>query len=501
MKKIIYIVMAMTVLSCTQEEFDIRNSNEADSQRVLANGPDFQNFNISNHSALFDNQIEFQGIFFRGIADQFSTTNAFSGFWAFCDQPRRQIINSTANDDLSSQAGGPWNSFNSVINNANIVIGNIENDGNQVMVGDSDLTEQELAAAYFDKGVAQGYLALIYDKAYIVNPDTDPGALEFSTYQEVFVEAVKNIEIGIQKASSFSGFQYSIYPGGEMLDGPKFLELANSYLARLSIGLPRDNAEAETLDYNAILAYAEKGLTEDFSPLAEEDVFFNNFQDWSLFDLGDAGYMPTDLKILHLFDPTYDTDYPEDESIVLGEAVSDDPRLEEYYEYVGDDFGFLRASRGRYLFSSYKTVKFFNDNDQNETGLPTNVFAKAEIDYIIAECHYRLGNFSAAVAALDASPRMSKGNQSTTAAGPNVLNALLYEVSIELDLASGICVEWWFMRRHDMLQAGSPTMYPVPASELEITQDDIYTFGGTAAVGEPGTASGANDWRNIDLVY
>ncbi|WKX77346.1 hypothetical protein [Zobellia laminariae] len=211
MKKIIYFVMAMTILSCTQEEFNISNSNEADTQRVLANGPDFQNFNISNHSALFDNQIEFQGIYFRGLADQFSTTNAAYGFWGFCDQPRRQIINSTANDDLPTQAGGPWDSFNSVINNANIVIGNIENDGNQVMVGDSDLTQQELAAAYFDKGVAQGYLALIYDKAYIVNPDTDPGALEFSAYQDVFAAAVQNIEIGIQMASSFDGFQYSIF--------------------------------------------------------------------------------------------------------------------------------------------------------------------------------------------------------------------------------------------------------------------------------------------------
>jgi len=52
-----------------------------------------------------------------------------------------------------------------------------------------------------------------------------------------------------------------------------------------------------------------------------------------------------------------------------------------------------------------------------------------------------------------------------------------------------------------MLQAGSPTMYPVPASELEISQDAIYTFGGPAAAGEVGTASGANDWRNIDFVY
>ncbi|MEM8764300.1 MAG: hypothetical protein AAGD88_10840, partial [Bacteroidota bacterium] len=185
---------------------------------------------------------------------------------------------------------------------------------------------------------------------------------------------------------------------------------------------------------------------------------------------------------------------------ILGEVTTDDPRLENY-EYVGENFGFLRESRGRQLFSSYRTRKFFNGNNQNETGLPMWIFTVAEVDYIKAEANLWLGNLGAAVAALDASPRMTEGMQSTTEAAPNILNALLYEISIQLDLQSGIAVPWAFMRRHDMLQAGSMTMYPVPASELEITQDAIYTFGGPGSAGEVGTASGSNDWRNINFVY
>ena len=117
------------------------------------------------------------------------------------------------------------------------------------------------------------------------------------------------------------------------------------------------------------------------------------------------------------------------------------------------------------------------------------------------ECHLRLGDYASAVIALDASPRKTIGLQDTTAAEDNVLNALLYEISIELDLASGMAIEWAFMRRHDMLQPGSPTMFPVPASELEITQDELYTFGGEPNAGEDGTASGNKDWRNLTLVY
>ncbi|MEO0505218.1 MAG: hypothetical protein AAF090_03630 [Bacteroidota bacterium] len=501
MKKVIYLALALAVVSCTQEEFNIGNPNQADAARVLANAADFQNFNISNHTNNFFSQIGFNGVYFRASADQFSTTNAFRGFWDYCDQPRRQVINSTANDDLIYQAAGPWGSYNSVINNANIVINNIENDGNTVVLSGTDLTDQELAGAYFDKGIAQGYLSMIYDQAYIVNPDTDPNALEFSTYQEVLASATANIQTAISLANGAGAFEYTLYAAGPSVDRATFVALANSYLARFTINNARTNAEAQGQDYNAILGYANAGITADFEPPAENGVIWNNLQDWSLFLLGDgAGYMPTDQKILRLFDPTYPTDYPTDTTI-LGEITTDDPRATEYYEYVGENFGFLRESRGRQLFSSYRTQKFFNDNNQNVTGLPMQVFSVAEIDYIKAEANLWLGNLTAAVAALDASPRMTVGMQSTTEAAPNILNALLYEISIELDLQSGMGVPWAFMRRHDMLQAGSMTMYPVPASELEITQDAIYTFGGPAQAGEVGTASGANDWRNINLVY
>jgi hypothetical protein len=64
-----------------------------------------------------------------------------------------------------------------------------------------------------------------------------------------------------------------------------------------------------------------------------------------------------------------------------------------------------------------------------------------------------------------------------------------------------MATNWAFMRRHDLLQPGTPTMFPVPASELEITQDQLYTFGGATNAGSEGAASGANDWRSITLEY
>lgn len=505
MKNLFYLILlsALITTSCSQEDFNIPNTNEPDGAAVLANSNDFQNFNISNHTTLFSEQVGFNAIYFRGLADQFTTTNAYRGFWDYCIQPRIAVNNQTSNDDLGVQAGGPWDGFNSVINNANTVIKNIVLDANEVILSDgSDVTNQELAGAYFDKGLGLGYLSMIYDKAYLVNPDTDVNNLMFSSYTEVLASAVQNIENAITSANAQgSDFEYNLYIDSSPVGLSQFIELANSYLARFSIAVARTDSEAQGLNYVKILEYANKGLSSDFYPLSSENVFFNNFQDWSLYTLGDgAGYMPTDIKIQHLFDPSYPTDYPTDETI-LPAATSSDPRLTMYYEYVGAKFGFLRESRGRELFSSYRHIRFFNNNDENADGLPVEVFSKAEIDYIKAECYYRMSDYPGAVSALNASPRMTVGGQSTTTAKDNIRNVLLYENSIELDLNAGMATSWAFMRRHDLLQTGTPTMYPIPASELEITQDQIYTFGGATNSGDTGAASGNNDWKNLTLVY
>ena len=515
MKKIFFILIGVLVFSsCKKETFNIDNPNYPIDKEVLADPADFLKFNQSNHKNVFQAQVDLDGVFFRGMSDQFTATNAYLGFWTFTDEPRLQLPNTTNNDDLDYQIGGPWDSFNEVIDNSNIVLQNIIEFGVQVTDNNgNDITQQELAGAYFDKAIALGYLSMIYDKAFIVNYDTDIDNLQFSDYNDVLAASIDNFNNAINVVNSLSSFEYHVYDGSSTIDKTKFIQLANSYMARFSISVPRTDAEAQNLDYNAILNYANNGLDSNFYPLSKTDVFYNNLQDWSLYiingygtyaipELGGgqyAGYMPTDIKIAHLFDPSYPVEYPTN-SDVLPPANSNDPRL-AYYIYVGDNFGYLRESRGRHLFSSYLHIRFWDGNNENDDGLEVQIFPKAEIDYIKAECYYRLGNYAQAVSVLDASPRGTVGNQTTTAAKDNVRNALFYEYSIELDLNSGMAVNWAFMRRHDLLQIGTATQYPVPASELEVQLMPTYTFGGESNAGQTGTASGANDWRNINLVY
>ncbi len=120
-------------------------------------------------------------------------------------------------------------------------------------------------------------------------------------------------------------------------------------------------------------------------------------------------------------------------------------------------------------------TRFFTGNNRNQDGLSTNIFSKAEANYLKAEAQLLNGDTAGALATINASAeRAASGLPAAT----NAAAALLYEYSIELHLKRYNWDEPLFMRRHNLLQAGTPLHYPVPAGELEISGLDPYTFGG-----------------------
>lgn len=491
---VIALLVAFTFTGC--EDLDVANENQPDAEAALANPADVLNLINGAGNSLMLRIIGFTGIYYNLMADQTSTTNAYVGFWSFADQPRLAINNSPTNANLGASVGSDWSGFNNYIFSANLVIDLIENKGATYEIGGSDLTSQMLAQAYFIKGLSQGFLGMIFDKAYIVNPDTDFGTLEFSDYNAVSAEAIANIEKSMSLANAVSGFEYFIYQG-YTLDKATFMKVANSFAAKIMISTPRSKAEAASVDYAKVLSYANAGITADFNPPTNGGYeFYNNMQDWSTYTLSDgAGYLPTDIKVIHMLDNSIPKDYPTDASVILSDANSADPR-QSYFGYA-NAFGFLRESRGRHLFTNWKNNRFFTNNDRGTlAGLSTDIFHTEELDYIKAEATLMTQGASAAAALLNSSARFTKGNITTSGTASDVEYALHYEYSVELDLGATIGTQWFFMRRHNLLQVGTPLSYPVPGTELEITGDQLYSFGGADNGAQEGTADGAGSWKN-----
>lgn len=468
------------------EDFEVENLNAPDSERALSQDSDVISLIDGSVTDMFYTTINLWAVHNDGLADQISTTNAYLDFWGFMDQPRRPINNNTTNSDLYP-VSAPWNAFNSYIYNANTLLGLIDSGKTLIGSDGSDVTSQKEMTAYFVRGISLGFIGMIYDKAYRVDQSTDLGALEFESYDAIIGYALSDLDKAISLASNGAGLR--VYDG-KVISNSEFKAVANSYAAKILMGTSRTSSE--TVDYSKVLSYISNGITADFDPGAKNGVIYNNYQDWATYTLSTgAGYLPVDQKVVYLAEgdaTKQPQDYPTDNTVVLDTiSNTDDPRISQYFGY-STSFGYLRESRGRHLFTNHRHKRFFTGNDRNFDGASLNLLPLAELHYLKAEAQLLSGDLSGAKATLDASARGTNG-LTTDADATSIAKALLYEYSVEMHLNGSGGTNYCFMRRHDLLQKGTPTQYPVPATELEITGDSFYTFGGDGA-GNPSTAPG-----------
>jgi hypothetical protein len=458
-------------------------------------------------------------------ADQGSVTNAWSGFWFFAEEPRNQIPNaSTWSDKYNIEM--PWNYFNSVVSSANSVILAISEGLEIIDDDDVDHTQKTLAGAYFARGVAQGYIGLFYDKGYVVNEDTDLGALEFSDYSALVDAGLASLDLakGVAQANTFNWD----YWGEAVWTSTEFVQIINSFKARIMAAEPRNATDAASVDWATIKSLCESGIDFDLITPNEAGKFYFWYHDWICYFMGmKAPYLQVDIKIPYFFtkyypdgvsvaDP-YPWEYPTDELIILEPCESTDQRLGPAAVVGGDwvqdwttlyqlgdfvytpEFGYLRATRGRHLFSNYVFIRYQHDTwpNGNYSSQPMEFMLKWEMDLLRAEAEVQLGNNAAAMAILNdaAGARKVRGmlpdlTDSSTGA---LMEQIAYETFIEL-FATGKGLQWHAMRRWDMLKTGTPLHMPVPASELEITGDELYTFGGVPNADGTGTSLGQSAW-------
>jgi hypothetical protein len=173
-----------------------------------------------------------------------------------------------------------------------------------------------------------------------------------------------------------------------------------------------------------------------------------------------------------------------------GKATSADARLESDYQYMSSCP--FRAERGYYHFSSYRYSRL--DQYLVTWTEPMPEFRKAENDYFIAEAALRTGKVQEAADVMNASARVTRGNlPALPADATQIAKAIHYERMVELML-SGMGVQYFEMRKEDLLQSGTILHFPIPGSQLEVMQMEYYTFG--QGVGNAGADYSNGGWNN-----
>ncbi|MGB2404454.1 MAG: hypothetical protein ACPIA1_03860 [Flavobacteriaceae bacterium] len=468
------------------EDLDIENINQPDAERALSSDSDLISLLNGATSATFNQLNGFEGIHLDGLADQITSTNASGDFWGFTDQPRRAINNTTTNAEIS-QFGEWWDDLNSQIYNANLILDIINNQEKTIAnTNGDDVTAASKTTALFIRGLSIGYLGMIYDKGYRVDENTDLTTLEFEDYAQLIGYGLADIAAALDTAPA--DYALRIHANFSV-DRATFVKLANTLRAKIAMGVKRGGAADETINYTQVIAWLDAGITENFNPPEEANVFFDFRRWYGSYFIAGAGYLPVDQKIPFLAEGNSDLqpmDYPTDSSVILGPiSNTTDSRIANYFQYVAE-FGFLNPARGRHLFSNYHHTRYFEQNAGNETGLDTNFFTLAEKNYLKAEAQLLNGDTDGALATINTSAeRAASGLPDAT----DPAKALLYEYAIELHLNGTGGTNWFFMRRHNLLQLGTPLHFPVPATELEISGLDSYTFGsqgGEASASGPG---------------
>ena len=503
MKRIIklkYTLLALVLLgSVACEDLDTINQNNPDRQRVLASGTDLISVMNGGYISWW------QGIHARHPIVALSVTSDQYGVsWGnfatrrMGAEPREAYNNDAAeSQDYRKMAEDPWFGSLSAISTANDIL--LALDGGTTIDNGGVRDQSIRAAAFFLRGVSNGYLGLIFDEGFTVVESTDVSQpLEFVPYTTMIQSGIDDLSMAISTAQAAGADFSHTYFNGVTLTQDQFIRLSNSYAARFLSSWPRTEAEAAGIDWVAVKNRASQGIDFNFAPVSDGSFWFSG-QQFFYASTGNAdSWARVDQRLVAAMDPSQPTRYPEivakgEAPLVDSVATSDDARLLSDFIYIPTQN--FPTDRGEWHFSHYKHNRNISEpsyaGDFNSAG-PMPVFTKADNDMLHAEALLNTADPAGAIAIINAGTRVNRGNLPPLAAGASadeINRAIMYEKAIEL-IGTAPFALWLERRRRgprlqfdqvdDLggLQIGTPAQIPVPAKELDIREAVNYNFGG-----------------------
>jgi len=494
--KIKYIILLGIIFfasSCKKHSLQTEYKNSTDYKVALQNPGDV--YGIASGMFFNWHKAQYHAYTFSPIMALWTMADQGTGSWGngamldLSSEPRASFVNvenyshsritMTYYERLYGNIGTA-NDILKVINNG-LEIGNI----NEAGEGEDN--------SYFNQGISFGYLALVFDKAYIVTEETDWEVDEVNpvSYKEMANAAIISLERCIQVCENNSFSVPDDWINGSEYSNTELAQLAHSFIARILIGLPRNIAENNETDWDKILTHATAGIQRDLAPFMDNTTWYQWFFHYT-FKHDKWDWCGIDSRIINMMDENYPKVYPDLRTEPKpARAISADHRLITDFKY--DSSCPLKSNRGYYHFFDYEYKRYFYTTYSN----PSEVidFMTTENDLIIAEAKFRTGDKSGAIDIINSGSRVLRGNLTEleyNISDEDFLYALFYERDIEL-LMTGFGTAFFDMRRRNMLQTGTPLHFPIPAKELNANNIPLYTFGGVENADGINTSNGG--WK------
>lgn len=493
MKNIIKSILLSGIffLTSCEKDLEVLNENEPDFLSVYSNGEDVYNITANLYNSFyFPNEFRMKYLMATS-ADSFTSSLSWFGWNDVSVEPRTAWNNSPS---YSEEFGTSYtfNRMYNVINTATLVIKALDN-GLEIGSSGAD-TDLVRAFARFNMGITYGTLALTFDKSFIVDENTtlsdDASVEDAKTYKEVAAQAIVYLDEAISILSVNSYDIPANWMGSEgNMTSNMLLQYANSWAARLLSSMPRNSTELASVDWTAVKQYADAGITSDFS------VFLDGWGRWTNYGgyfMTASALTATDMYVVNKLDPTMPAHWGDD--LVHPPASTNpnaDKRIETDFAYrVSNNFP---ADRGKYHWSNYRW-KRLDELFLTARG-PMPEFMLAENDMYKAEALAYTGNLSGAAAIINAGTRTTRGELPPVAANlTDIIEAIHHERVIEMML-TGTGLQFYEMRKRNLLQKGTPLHWPLPAKTMETFGEaqPFYTFGGPN--GQDGINGSSGGWR------
>ncbi len=482
---------ALLYTSCENfEDLDVPNYNDPNRDQVFRNSQDFPNLLSGAYSAWWNHVI--------GASPQFAllpaseTMGSGYGSWGsnpFYAKPRESVPNGDGDPVLIPQASW-WYGLYQAVPTVNDVVNRIINEDLRVVIDGQDFTSSTLAHGYLLQGILFGHLAMLYDKAFLLDENTDVNTYEFSytEYTALREYALSRIDQAIAVCDTASFTDPIAMMPGVTFTNESLSRFAHSMGARTLAYSARTAEENQQSDWMKIMNYARNGITEDFLVEIQDGwqglVITRDAFGYHQLVLN-WGWVRVHQRLIHMMAPDDpDAAYPWPFGVAaLDTVTSPDLRFDEYFEYNATiPWAGSASSKGYHIMTHYSLKRFRDLYDQG-VGF-VNFYTKAENDYYIAEANLQLNqNVAEAVDILNAT-RVDKGGLMPASVAEPVAalkEKLYYERFIET-LMTFPLGSYFDRRRTDVpgfqLFEGTVRQLPVPLQELNLHGTTNYTFGG-----------------------
>lgn len=468
---------------------DVTNPNNPDVARALASPDDVKALAISTLHSWYMTTVsagpDDGGDLYQQMMSVTSDVNTgnFGNFGMRFNnlEPRIPYENSSAGSDRDI-AVTPWDYNYGTIGAANDVLRALESG---VSLGSAAETDKYKQLAMFSQAASYTNLALTFDRAFIVDENTDPAVPPpLSPYSEVRDAALTMWETLIA-ASAPTNYGYAVTDlplNDAPLSSARLNRIANTMAAMLLAYTPRTPAQSADVDWAKVAALADKGIGTGsagapFDVVVQGDgtawysyiVYYGDFQSW----------VRVDHRVINRMNSAI---APKFNGTIPPQGSSLDARYTSDFAYklppIGD------PTRGIYMQSVFyhKRYEAHARGQPNAAKTPVPYLLRAESDLIRAEALIRSNGSMATAAALINKSRVDRGNLSpaTGAEGAAALLSMIsYERDIEIMNTSGTTLFWRRAVTDQPLQTGTVCQLPIPAKELETLVLPIYTFGGS----------------------